>query len=191
MSSAKWISGKAQVCYLAVVRKNCLHVCWENKNQCVYMVLHNRAMWPFGKHGPPMCLFRGPRPNTEVYIPDKKKKKNTEGMRGKRKEGRINQAWRKTKATGQRGLKCHLAPTRGKKRELGGWWESRVYQRKVFLLFLDSWVSYYGIRFTRAPLGMWKRGLVVNGSKGWRMMWVGRWGVGVGLAVGWGAVRWC
>ncbi|KAI3363715.1 hypothetical protein L3Q82_001331 [Scortum barcoo] len=29
-------------------------------------VLHNRAMWPFSKRGPPMCLFRDPGPNTET-----------------------------------------------------------------------------------------------------------------------------
>lgn len=40
-------------------------------NLCMCVFLHSGPMWPFGKCGPPMCLFRGPRPNTEVYTSDK------------------------------------------------------------------------------------------------------------------------
>lgn len=86
----------------------------------------------------------------QSYTTDEKKKKREWGS--ERKEERINQARRKTKATGQGGPKCHLASTWGEKK--GGEKEkrkSRVYQRKVLFLFLDSWVSYYGIRFNQCP----------------------------------------
>lgn len=48
-----------------------------------------------------------------------------------------------------------------------------------------------GLDLTSAPLGMWNRGLVVNG---WKSLGddVGRTlRIGVGLNVGWGSVRWC
>lgn len=87
---------------------------------------------------------------------------------------RINQVWRKTKATGQRGPKCRLACTWSKKE--GGKrkasLERKVGESSFFSGTAESLIM--GLDLTSAPLGMWKRGLVVNGWKSFSgMMWVG------------------
>lgn len=75
-------------------------------------------------------MFRHPGPTTEAILYHWKKK--TVGRKDK-------SARRKTKATGQWGPKCHLASTWGEKK--GGEGEkrkSRIYQRTLLFLFLDS-----------------------------------------------------
>lgn len=58
---------------------------------------------PFSKRGPPMCLFRGPRPD-KVYITDKNNK--TEGTREQKKgKRRINQDKKKDKGNWKKGPK--------------------------------------------------------------------------------------
>lgn len=84
-------------------------------NVCVYVCthLHNRAMWPFSNVALP-CV-QGPwTQHRGNLIPLTKKREG-----GERKEERINQARRKTKATGQWGPKCHLASTWGEKKGEG------------------------------------------------------------------------
>lgn len=161
-------------------------------NACVCLYsLPQQSHVAHSKRGPPMCLFGDPRPNTEAILYHWWKKKKESEWGRKRKEERINQAWRETKATGQGGPKCHLASNSGEKK--GGEKEkrkSRVYQRKVLFLFLDSWVSYYGIRFNQCP----SRNVEQRaGGNGWKSLGddVGRLrGKRVGLGEGWGAVRW-
>lgn len=73
-------------------------------NVCVCMVLHNGAMWPFSKRGPPMCLFGGPRPNTMVYTTDKKTT-TTEGMREREKGRKDKSSLKKDKGNWPKGPK--------------------------------------------------------------------------------------
>lgn len=135
----KYVKGLGNVMY-----KLLTSVGWEHKTECVCAHgLAQQSHVALQQCGPPMCSGTVDPTQRQSYTTDKKK------WGRKRKEDWINQTRRKTKATGQWGPKCRLASTRregGKEKR-----KSRIYQRKVLFLFLDSWVSYYGIRFNQCP----------------------------------------
>lgn len=130
---------------------------WQCKDEIAYICVGedktqagSRVKRPFSECGPPnVSALRPPQTQHRVHH-WQKNRGMTEWV--KRKKGwQKNQAWRKTKATRQAGPKSHRAAT-------WGWGErgrverkSQVHQRQVFLLFLDSWVSYYRIRFNQYP----------------------------------------
>lgn len=97
----------------------------------------------------------------------------------------INQAWRKTKATGQGGPKCHLASTWGEKKGEEKEKGNLEFTRGKFSFF--SWTAerlIMGLDLTSVPLGMWSRALVVMGRRVFR----GRCGLGSEV-YGWASVR--
>lgn len=97
----------------------------------------------------------------------------------------INQAWRKTKATGQGGPKCHLASTWGEKKGEEKEKGNLEFTRGKFSFF--SWTAerlIMGLDLTSVPLGMWSRALVVMGGRVFR----GRCGLGSEV-YGWASVR--
>lgn len=153
------------------------------------MFLYNAAMWPFSKCGPPVRLFRDSRP-TKAILHHWQRKLREQGS--KRKEERINQARRKTKATGQGAQSVILPPLGVKRREGKKKKGSLEFTRGKFSFF--SWTAeclIMGLDLTSVPLGMWNRGLVVMGGRvfgGWcgsgvRLRGGPGWGVGYNRVV--------
>ena len=87
-----------EVCVFVVV-----HVC---------VVLYSSAMWTLQTHSS-LCVFRAPT-HRQSNTPEKPRKRE---RRKEREDDRINQAWRKTKATGQGALSVILPPVGERRRE--------------------------------------------------------------------------